>query len=711
MVLLEGPTPMFRRWLSRFRSGQPSRMARPRYRLGKLLFERLESREVLSGDVVAFFSGNNLQLIGDDDHNFVRMDLIDGDVVLRGENGTTVNGGASFIVRTDSAQLPGAVLASFGEGNDRIAFGAGITYAGGIHLTMGKGHDQISVDSSNLVGDLACITGKGDDVIALREVDIIGKLLLNTDRGDDTVSLDSVEISGDMLIDLGKGHDVLEVAETQVDGFTNILTAAGNDTVIFRSADLQSVFMSTGRGNDLVEYNQSTAAGQVRVHLDRGQDQMRFGSGTTIPSNLIVDGKRGQDAINTSSQSSGTIERVVQGFESNAVSADLFDARLNRPASGALARVSAAQGLFLGSPLASLTLSVGADSSRIVQSSNTLLTKQSAIGLNGTTLAGAKIELSRDADGLFDDGTAMADANGSFSVTANLVHTPANLGANVIRVRATDSIGRQVIEELNFHLAVGTVVRFVSGLGNMDFELLDTDAPNTVENFLNYQARYVDSIVHRSARSQTGGDFIIQGGGFKLNGNTVESITTDPPVQSEANPANSNIRGTLAMALPQGNPDGGTSQWFVNLAANTFLDAQDFTVFGRIIGDGLEVADAIHDLSTFNLAALVGQSALNETPLRNYSEFSVNLAGTVSLSAGSNLVTGVGTSFTTAIPADKRIRIGGQNFTVLDVVSDTQLQLVSNATQTSSNVTAQVNLTPIRPNYILFSSIGEMSLP
>ncbi|MFO0261782.1 MAG: hypothetical protein ACK53V_09165, partial [Planctomycetota bacterium] len=79
--------------------------------------------------------------------------------------------------------------------------------------------------------------------------------------------------------------------------------------------------------------------------------------------------------------------------------------------------------------------------------------------------------------------------------------------------------------------------------------------------------------------------------------------------------------------------------------------------------------------------------------------------------AGSNLVVGQGTKFTTDIPADQRIRIGTQLFTVLNVVSDTQLNLVANSSQTQSAVAAQVNAVPARANYVVMNSIAELNLP
>ena len=131
-------------------------------------------------------------------------------------------------------------------------------------------------------------------------------------------------------------------------------------------------------------------------------------------------------------------------------------------------------------------------------------------------------------------------------------------------------------------------------LGNIEIELLENDAPNTVANFLNYieNGRYDKTFIHRSVPG-----FIIQGGGSTFVNGSSPPVVTFPPVANEFKI--SNTRGTLAMAKLNNQPDSATSQWFINLADNSAnLDNQNggFTVFARVVGDGMIVADAIAQL-------------------------------------------------------------------------------------------------------------------
>ncbi len=157
-----------------------------------------------------------------------------------------------------------------------------------------------------------------------------------------------------------------------------------------------------------------------------------------------------------------------------------------------------------------------------------------------------------------------------------------------------------------------TQVKVTTNLGEFSLELFDTAAPGTVSNFLDYvtSGRFKDSVVHRSVPN-----FVIQGGQYFIPAGTtnLNQIQIDGTIANEFN--QSNLRGTIAMAKVAGNPDSATSQWFINVANNTFLDSDNggFTVFGRVLGDGMQVVDAINQLQRVRLSA-----AITEMPVVNF---------------------------------------------------------------------------------------------
>ena len=173
--------------------------------------------------------------------------------------------------------------------------------------------------------------------------------------------------------------------------------------------------------------------------------------------------------------------------------------------------------------------------------------------------------------------------------------------------------------------ATDSFVQVSTSMGNFTLELLRDTSPKTVENFLAYvkSGAYQNAVFHRSVPG-----FIVQTGGFTV-GSNLPAISTNPPVVNEYN--RSNLRGTVAMAKLEGDPDSATNQWFVNLADNsTNLDNQNggFTVFARVMDDGMAAWDAIATLPRYDLGG-----AFTDLPLQNVAEGqeSVQLSNLVSI--------------------------------------------------------------------------------
>jgi peptidyl-prolyl cis-trans isomerase A (cyclophilin A) len=138
------------------------------------------------------------------------------------------------------------------------------------------------------------------------------------------------------------------------------------------------------------------------------------------------------------------------------------------------------------------------------------------------------------------------------------------------------------------------VVIMSTSKGDIKIELFKDKAPITIENFLSYvnDGFYDGTIFHRVIPN-----FMIQGGGFTPD---FSQKPTKPPIKNEAKNGLKNERGTLAMARTQV-VDSATSQFFINLVDNSFLDngARDYgyAVFGKVI-DGMGVVDEIAAVNT-----------------------------------------------------------------------------------------------------------------
>ena len=143
-------------------------------------------------------------------------------------------------------------------------------------------------------------------------------------------------------------------------------------------------------------------------------------------------------------------------------------------------------------------------------------------------------------------------------------------------------------------MAQGSLIRFETSHGGFSVELFPKEAPVTVENFLAYveEGFFDGTIFHRIVPG-----FVIQGGGLDKE---FQNKETRAPIRNEAKNGLKNTRGTLSMARTSV-VDSATSQFFVNLADNAFLDhsARDFgyAVFGRVT-EGLDVIDKIAGVAT-----------------------------------------------------------------------------------------------------------------
>ena len=134
-------------------------------------------------------------------------------------------------------------------------------------------------------------------------------------------------------------------------------------------------------------------------------------------------------------------------------------------------------------------------------------------------------------------------------------------------------------------------------MGTITLALDDEKAPETVANFVKYakDGHYDGTIFHRVIDG-----FMVQGGGFTKDMNQKE---TREPIRNEAMNGLKNLRGTIAMARTMV-VDSATSQFFINLVDNDFLDFQNptpqgfgYAVFGKVT-DGMDVVDRIAKVKT-----------------------------------------------------------------------------------------------------------------
>ncbi|EHU9473048.1 peptidylprolyl isomerase [Vibrio vulnificus] len=136
-----------------------------------------------------------------------------------------------------------------------------------------------------------------------------------------------------------------------------------------------------------------------------------------------------------------------------------------------------------------------------------------------------------------------------------------------------------------------------TNFGDIKIELNAEKAPETSANFLQYcrEGFYDNTIFHRVIDG-----FMIQGGGMKSG---LREKSTREPIKNEANNGLSNKVGSIAMARTM-DPHSASSQFFINVNNNTFLDFRSesrdgwgYCVFGEVV-EGMDVVNKIKGVST-----------------------------------------------------------------------------------------------------------------
>ena len=156
------------------------------------------------------------------------------------------------------------------------------------------------------------------------------------------------------------------------------------------------------------------------------------------------------------------------------------------------------------------------------------------------------------------------------------------------------ALGLTVVMSSSMLMAANTQMQIKTTMGNIEIELFDDQAPISAKNFKSYVQSnfYNGTIFHRVIPG-----FMVQGGG--MDAKMLEKQTR-APIQNESSNGLKNERGTLAMARTN-NPNSASSQFFINVANNDFLNKASgnpgYAVFGKVT-KGMEVVDKIVTVPT-----------------------------------------------------------------------------------------------------------------
>ncbi|WP_341939303.1 peptidylprolyl isomerase [Marinimicrobium sp. C2-29] len=150
-------------------------------------------------------------------------------------------------------------------------------------------------------------------------------------------------------------------------------------------------------------------------------------------------------------------------------------------------------------------------------------------------------------------------------------------------------------------MSAESTVTLHTNYGDITIELNHEKAPNTAANFKQYaQEGFFDNTIFHRVIS----NFMIQGGGMTRD---MQQKPTREPIENEADNGLGNVIGSVAMART-GDPHSASSQFFINVQDNTFLNHRDksmqgwgYCVFGKVV-EGMDTVSKIKAVETGNQA-------------------------------------------------------------------------------------------------------------
>jgi hypothetical protein len=195
-------------------AGKEGIMSKLHNRTGRSLFETLETRKLLAGNVTAAVDGNGvLQIVGDNKSNQINVNFDGANLIITGLNGTKVNGAASASI---PPFIPGGVNVDMGNGDDLVDWNEttipphGIVILAPVTIDTGNGDDTVNLKNWGFADAVKVSTGNGGDNVVVQNSDFGSTVLISTGNGPDSVAFSGTNGGpGSITVDGGNGPDAV----------------------------------------------------------------------------------------------------------------------------------------------------------------------------------------------------------------------------------------------------------------------------------------------------------------------------------------------------------------------------------------------------------------------------------------------------------------------------------------------------------------------
>jgi hypothetical protein len=326
---------------------------RPRRSCPQQIVEPLESRTLLAGNVTAVVDDGDLTLTGDADDNLVDVMVVNGDIVVQGVDGTTINGSSDpFVAFAGTTTIAGDFKARLGSGDDTLRLFGPLTVAGTTHVRDHRGATRLGITEATFEGDVRVSTGRDADELSIAGSTFAGDLKIKSGSGDNLVSIYESTVDGRTSISAGStyghcgwhsgrhhrggwgwrhgrsGGDSQIVIAQSTFGDLHVSTGRGDDNVVVQGSTIQGKLRGwTGSGDDFVMAEQVTVSGRTKLDLGRGDDSLVTEQTNTFGGKVYADGGRGDDAQQVSAETVFNDGSKLKRFESTTVDEQTIEMR------------------------------------------------------------------------------------------------------------------------------------------------------------------------------------------------------------------------------------------------------------------------------------------------------------------------------------------------------------------------------------------------
>lgn len=287
-----------------------------------------------ANNVQVALEGSLLVVRGDNAANDISLTQNSvGTIVVRGRNGTLVNGLASVTFPRVALNAAEVLM----EGGNDIVVMSGLSPANDLFVNLGEGNDRFTSTNPAIVGANATIEGAaGNDIIRCSNLLVFEDLYIDGGIGTLNATLTNVICNKGIAVIADDLNDRVTISGCSSADFTAVETKKGNDNVNISTSDVFSLAANTDEGTDIVSITDVNVTEDVGIFTGMGNDRVTMdalvsgksltvsvdgGADSVIASNVLVsedavfEGGAGFDVFQDLGVFAG-IKKDIKEFES-----------------------------------------------------------------------------------------------------------------------------------------------------------------------------------------------------------------------------------------------------------------------------------------------------------------------------------------------------------------------------------------------------------